>query len=416
MLCILDLLNLDQDDGSSPSLHSITLTEREISPQVENRNEYNLTAVEFDPELPRPVLWLSGDNTHRLNFGFKRYCATLGIIKFHRDPACINGSSESSDLESSTGSILHESEDSFDDASDYQGDVEDLSSAEELSPPSEWTFDDTSDYQGDAGDHSTAELLSSLGEGEGSSVDISDDASGYASDTEDQSTAEVYCSLSGGSSDGDASDYESDAIDDESSAEGSSSLAEALDDDESVPADFVRRRYPSLFIPPTAIYPLDGDNSDNNVTDYYQSYSSGDFKRLAREKPGKFLRVAVPYLDISDGLGDPFMLFKEWMCDFEAHHPWVVEADEDSDERHAQAWVRVIRYLGKAQEWIRVSNLINCEFRERYPLYPLLSDEMQDIIRDTLVKRKEGEDPNMKVVREYWLKMHEEHFPWDLGA
>ncbi|KAJ2929546.1 hypothetical protein H1R20_g7549, partial [Candolleomyces eurysporus] len=410
MSSIFDLLNLD------PSPRSIPLAGCDISPQVEDRNQYSTScAIESDSELQRPVPWVFGGNTHRLNFGFKKYCATLGIIKFYQDPTCVDNSSESSDLESSTGSI-HESEDGFDDASDYEGDIEDLSAAEELSPSSESSSDDTCDYQGDAEDQSTAEILSSVGKGS-SSFDISDGASGYASDAEDQSTAEVYRSLSEGGSDGDAtSDYESDALEDQSTAEGSSFLAKALDGDESVPADFVRRWYPSLFIPPTAIHLPDGDNGNGNVTVCYQSYSSGDFKRLAREEPRKFLRVAVPYLDIPDGLGDPLMLFKKWMCDFEARHPWVVEADEDSDERHARAWVRVTQYLGKAQEWIRVSNLINGEFRERYPLYQLLSDEMQDIIHDTLVRGKEGEDHDMKAVCESWPKVHEEHFPWDLGA
>jgi hypothetical protein len=337
----------------------------------------------------------------------------VGIIEHDQDTTSFGPSSRSSDPDSST---LISGEDRFGDVSGYQGDVEDYSSDEELSSLSEGSFDDTfddaSDYEADIEDWSVAEVLSAFGGESSDDYDYSD----YGDDAEQQSAAEIPSSLGNGGFD-DALD----GIEDQFTAEEDGPLAKALIPKDwtklSTPALFVMRRYPSLFL--STANPLP---SDDNVSEYYQGYNSEDFKRLAEEEPQKFLRIAIPYLDISNGLSDPFTLFMEWNRDYEARNPHNLpvkqdlENEKDFEVRQRMAWVNAEQWTarGRGDDWTKVSDLINREFCQRYPLSKLLSDEMQSIIRDTLRSLREGEDPNLKSGRQYWLKVYEQNFPQDL--
>jgi hypothetical protein len=198
------------------------------------------------------------------------------------------------------------------------------------------------------------------------------------------------------------------------------SLAEALADDDSVPSVFAKDQYPSLFVPPTTFQPPDGEDVDGDDSTNYKKYKTEDFKRLAQEDPRKFLRITIPYYGLTANLGklNSSFFFKEWCKEFEARNPlYVATASERNPlKRRNQAW-RQVKEMKREGPWQRVCQLLNLEFRKRYPLRSrLLGKEMQDLIHNTLKNPKQGEGPEMEAVRLHWMNTYESDFPRDLRS
>ncbi|KAJ2918213.1 hypothetical protein MD484_g2202, partial [Candolleomyces efflorescens] len=199
------------------------------------------------------------------------------------------------------------------------------------------------------------------------------------------------------------------------------SLAEALAGDNSVPAVYARERYPSLFAPPVAIQPPDGEALDDDDILSYANYTGEDFKRLASKDLRKFLRIVMPYYGITSRLirMNCSFLFKDCLKDYEGRNPGSVtlSSEPNAIKRRNQAWRTQKQSPEGVGSWKKVNALLRHEFCGRYPLYNrLLKDDMQEFIRDALTIPQPGECPKMKAVRLQWIDAHKRAFPQDFTS
>ncbi|KAJ2918255.1 hypothetical protein MD484_g2212, partial [Candolleomyces efflorescens] len=415
MSSIYNTLNFDsevRDNGSYPSLHSA-----ERSPLVKGRGG-SASATPYAKryecsdgyEPQQPAIRISSLNALSVDFGFKKYCATLGIIRSLQDTTD-SGLSGLSD---------HEDGESVVDPDGYQADVEDFCSDDGLSSYGEDDFDDT--FNGGIyypeGDNQVEDCSTAMPE-VGTRIESSEASDHWQfdvpGDAGDQIIHTVDHSVGDGIFNCELTHRRSDFVHGELPP---SSLREALIPadltEASIPALFAMRRYPTLFV---AIKGLPASDYK-----YYLNHCAWDFKHVAKEDPHTFLRIAVPYLGIANGLADPFTLFMEWFWDWEARQLRAncvkkgPGSEKDFEVRLRRAWANAQRHTARCggHDWTKVSYFIELEFHERYPLSELLTDEMQSVIYDTLMDLRENGDPYSESLYKYWYSVWEHNFPWDL--